>query len=303
LAEVREANRAFQEARPWDAPEADRRRALYEALWLLKAAAVWLGPVLPFSSAQVFRMLGYAEAPKTGDWEQALQPVAAGQALGEVRPLFPRAESKAEKVPAPLAGAGPSAEKRRIPLEIRAARVKDVRPHPSADRLYVLSLELGPGEERTVVAGMRPYYTVDQLTGRMVAVLTNLQPRTIRKVASEGMVLAAEAGDRVALLRIPDGVAAGDRIGPSGGPIGPISIDEFASTPVIVGHVRGTADGGRLRLDVGNGEVTVAGQAAVGSAVVVRLGDGPDSTAEMLGFGGDRPLMADDSLPSGSRVR
>ena len=90
LEEVREANRRFHEGKPWQLDGDARTGIMFESLWRLKAIATWLAPVLPFSSAEVFRMLGYSDPPGRGDWDRALEPPPAGQSLGEIRPLFPR---------------------------------------------------------------------------------------------------------------------------------------------------------------------------------------------------------------------
>ncbi|MGI0133173.1 MAG: methionine--tRNA ligase, partial [Thermoplasmata archaeon] len=103
LAEVREANRRFHEARPWQSADVERRRIVYETIWTVKAVAIWFSPFLPFSSAEVFRMLGYDRPPQPGDWESALTPVDAGQPLGPIRPLFPRRDAPAAPPQAPTA--------------------------------------------------------------------------------------------------------------------------------------------------------------------------------------------------------
>ncbi|MCI4318432.1 MAG: hypothetical protein L3J96_07830, partial [Thermoplasmata archaeon] len=216
LTEVRDANRRFHEAKPWQASDADRAKPLYETLWTVKACAIWLSPVLPFSSAALFRMLGYSDGPSPGDWEAALVPVEPDQPLGEVKPLFPRREPAGEAAPpttrpaAPLPPGGPTPPPTSaLPaaaLSIRAAVIREVHDHPSADRLYVLTLDLGEPAPRTVVAGVKPFYTPDQLIGRHVVLLANLAPKTIRKVSSQGMVLAGEAGERVTLLSAPESV-------------------------------------------------------------------------------------------------
>ena len=93
-------------------------------------------------------------------------------------------------------------------LELRVATVRRAEPHPNADRLLVLHLDLG-GEARQVVAGIRAHYDPAALVGRQVIVVANLAPAMLRGVESQGMVLAAADGDRVVLLRPDEAVAAG----------------------------------------------------------------------------------------------
>ena len=93
-------------------------------------------------------------------------------------------------------------------LELRVGTVKRAEPHPNADRLLVLHVDLG-AEERQVVAGIRAHYDPAVLVGRQVIVVANLEPAKLRGVESQGMVLAAADGERVVLLRPDDAVTVG----------------------------------------------------------------------------------------------
>ena len=93
-------------------------------------------------------------------------------------------------------------------VELRVGTVRAAEPHPNADRLLVLRVELG-GEERQLVAGLRAHYDPAALVGRQVVVVANLEPALLRGVESQGMVLAASDGDRVVLLGPDATVAAG----------------------------------------------------------------------------------------------
>jgi methionyl-tRNA synthetase len=95
-------------------------------------------------------------------------------------------------------------------LELQVGTVRAAEPHPNADRLLVLRVDLG-SEERQLVAGIRAHYEPATLVGRQVVVVANLEPATLRGVQSQGMVLAAtDAGTgRVVLLRPDETVAPG----------------------------------------------------------------------------------------------
>ena len=94
-------------------------------------------------------------------------------------------------------------------LELRVGTVRAAEPHPNADRLLVLRVDLGGGEERQLVAGIRAHYEPATLVGRQVVVVANLEPAKLRGVESQGMVLAASEGERVVLLRPDEAVAPG----------------------------------------------------------------------------------------------
>ena len=93
-------------------------------------------------------------------------------------------------------------------VEMKTGKVLTVEVHPNADKLYVLKVDLGAGEIRTLVAGIRPFYTPEQLLGKTVVVAANLAPRALRGVESQGMVLAVHDGDRVKVLTVDTGEAA-----------------------------------------------------------------------------------------------
>ena len=80
-------------------------------------------------------------------------------------------------------------------LDLRVAKVLAVRDHPNADKLLVLDVDMG-GQQRTIVAGLKPYYGDPQvLAGQTIILLTNIEPRKMRGIESNGMLLAASWGD------------------------------------------------------------------------------------------------------------
>jgi methionyl-tRNA synthetase len=308
LAEVREANRRFHEAKPWQAPDEERRRTVYEGIWGVRAAAVWLAPVLPTSSGEVFRMLGYPGPPGPGAFDHALDPPPAGQPLGDIHPLFPRAERSAPApagpVPAPSApppGTAPGAAL--APLEIRAARILSVEPHPSADRLYRLEVDIGPAGTRTIVAGLRAHLAPEALQGQRILLLANLKPRTIRSVTSHGMLLAAESGGIVSLLHPPSSAALGDVVDGVSPPAREVTVEELEATPLRVGRVLGPAGPGESRVSVGDSERRVPGAWAEGRTVVLRTYGEASPRAEVISFGRGQPAEAESTVAPGAKVR
>ena len=96
-------------------------------------------------------------------------------------------------------------------LELKVGTVTAADPHPNADRLVVLHVDLG-GETRQIVAGIRAHYPPEALVGRQIVVVANLAPATLRGVESQGMLLAASSGDRVVLVRPDESVAPGSTV-------------------------------------------------------------------------------------------
>jgi methionyl-tRNA synthetase len=107
----------------------------------------------------------------------------------------------AAPVPAPAPPAGPA--KVTIDdfkkLEFKTGKVIECVPHSNADKLYVLKVDIGT-ETRQIVSGIRAYYQAEELVGKTVVVITNLQSATLRGIESQGMVLAASGSGTVSLL-------------------------------------------------------------------------------------------------------
>lgn len=96
-------------------------------------------------------------------------------------------------------------------LSIKIARIKEAREHPNADKLYILKIEIG-GEEREVVAGIKKAYKLEELSGKLVAVVENIEPATIRGIESQGMVLAAQDGEKLTLICPDKDIAVGSQV-------------------------------------------------------------------------------------------
>jgi len=96
-------------------------------------------------------------------------------------------------------------------LDLKLGKIIEVNQHPDAEKLYVLKVDMG---EKTVqiVAGIKPFYQADELTGKIVTVLANLEPKNIRGVLSEGMLLAAQGKEDVSLVVSDKAIEAGSAI-------------------------------------------------------------------------------------------
>ena len=174
------------------------------------ALAVLLGPFIPETSENI---LSYLNAPKLADveWDSITEnSIKTGQNIKKPKPLFQileiediKNEYKKLKEKKPKEG-----EKKTISyddfqkLDIRIALIKKVEKVPKADKLYKLTVSLGE-EERTLVAGLAELYKADELVGKKIVILANLEPRKLRGITSEGMLLAAEDGEVVSVL-VPD---------------------------------------------------------------------------------------------------
>ena len=84
-------------------------------------------------------------------------------------------------------------------FEFRIAEIIDVQLHPNADRLYVLKVQVGENTKQ-IVAGIRKFYGIDELKGKKVVIIDNLEPAVLRGVESQGMLLAASTDTELTLI-------------------------------------------------------------------------------------------------------
>ena len=99
-------------------------------------------------------------------------------------------------------------------IELRVATVLECIPHPNADKLLVLQIELAGGERRQICAGIRAFYQPEQLVGKQVICVANLAPRTMRGQISNGMLLAATdpATGKVVVMGPTEPVSPGSKV-------------------------------------------------------------------------------------------
>ena len=84
-------------------------------------------------------------------------------------------------------------------LELKVAQIKEVTEHPNADKLLVLTVDLGD-KIKQVVAGIKSFYTREELLGKYVVVVDNLDPAVLRGVESQGMVLAGSDESGIVII-------------------------------------------------------------------------------------------------------
>lgn len=96
-------------------------------------------------------------------------------------------------------------------IELRVARIVDVEDHPNADKLYLLTVDTG-GTQKKIVAGIKAYYSQDQLRGKLFVLVNNLEPATIRGIESNGMLLAAKDGVTLSILTLEREVTVGSPV-------------------------------------------------------------------------------------------
>ena len=96
-------------------------------------------------------------------------------------------------------------------VELRVATVKSAEPHPNADKLLVLQIDLG-AEQRQICAGIRNHYAPEELVGKQIVVVANLETAKLRGLESQGMLLAVSDEGRVIILSPEKSVQPGAKV-------------------------------------------------------------------------------------------
>lgn len=100
-------------------------------------------------------------------------------------------------------------------LDLRVAEIKNIEEIEGADKLYKLTLDVGELGERTICAGIKEFYSKDELIGKKIIYFANLAPRKMRGIESQGMLLAAGSKEtNICVLISPEkDIENGSRIG------------------------------------------------------------------------------------------
>jgi len=96
-------------------------------------------------------------------------------------------------------------------MDLRVAEIKKAEDHPNADKLVVMTVDIG-GEERTLVAGIKQHYKPKELVGKKIIVVANLKPTNLRGIESKGMLLAAVKGDNIVLVQPEKDIDVGAKV-------------------------------------------------------------------------------------------
>eukprot|EP00112_Aurelia_sp_Birch-Aquarium-sp1_P026742 Seg97.5 transcript_id=Seg97.5/GoldUCD/mRNA.D3Y31 product="Tyrosine-tRNA ligase cytoplasmic" protein_id=Seg97.5/GoldUCD/D3Y31 len=145
---------------------------------------------------------------------ELLDPVRKKFELKEMKELLNKAYPKADKK---AKSKGDTREVNPSRLDLKIGKILSVKKHPDADSLYVEEIDVGEERPRTVVSGLVPYLSEDELTEKIVVLVCNMKPVNMRGVKSEAMVLAASRtemdGQRVVkLLEPPSSCKPGDSV-------------------------------------------------------------------------------------------
>ena len=225
---ARVGNKYISDTEPWAVAKTDKERTatiLYTSIQLCASLSVAFAPFLPFSVEKLNRILNIQPLGWDDFGRSDLLPV--GHKLNQAELLFSKIEDAeiekqvkrladikaareaAEKAAA--AAAAPKVEPAKeactfdefVKMDIRTATVLAAERVPKTDKLLKLTIDTGL-DQRTIVSGIAQYYTPEEMVGKQICILANLQPRVIRGIESKGMILMAKQIDGTMRIVTPE---------------------------------------------------------------------------------------------------
>ncbi len=211
-------NKAFQEGEPWKARKEDPEKAeklLRTLMYLIRDLGVMVTPYMPSTGKKILSFI----AADGADWSSVgkTEPVLH---VEKVELLFEKLEDdRIQSLKERYSGSQKEREERKSEenggnkveentekkeslaeefarrVILKVSKIVEVEKHPNGDKLYILKLDCGEPEPRQIVSSIVPYYTIDELMGRNIVLVSNLKPANFRGVKSYGMLLAASAAD------------------------------------------------------------------------------------------------------------
>jgi len=245
-------NQIVQAAEPWKYLSAEQQTSVAGQKSLAELAFGWricrflaivMQPFMPFSSQRLWHSIGETGDVSLVSWSEAINWTAPMTWSSEKpEPLFKRielseilaheeslisSEEQETNGPSGVVKGGKKGGKKMskeiegikylnfddfMKVDLRVGVISSVEDHPNADKLYVISLDDG-GRGRTICAGLKDYYSIDELNGKTVVFVANLKPRPLRGITSEGMMLAADDGNgNVKLITVDGSIKTGSQV-------------------------------------------------------------------------------------------
>ncbi len=236
---ARFANKYFNDQEPWATRKTEPAKCattIYLCLELTRTLAVVMSPFMPFSAGRVWQMLNLDGEVERQDWNRlgdlTLRP---GHVIGRAQILFPKlpdevVEEEIRKLHAIAESAEKNEQEKRELLEkareqlmeyvsfnefkkldLRVARVLSAEKVEGTDKLIRIQIDLGT-ETRQIVAGIAKSYSPEELVGKKIVVVANLEPAVIRGIESNGMLLAASVDDHISLLTLDRDIEPGAKV-------------------------------------------------------------------------------------------
>jgi len=218
---VRRANKYIDETMPWVLAKDESKKerlgtVLYNLAEALRFIAILISPFMPNTPKKIFEQLGIEENLTT--WESlkfSLLKVGTRVKRGEI--IFPRIDVNKE-----LVAIEEKAEKEEkkidyitiedfAKIQLRVAEILEAERVEGSDKLIKMKLKVGE-ETRQIVGGIARYYTPEELIGKKIIIVYNLEPKKLKGIESQGMLLAASTEGKMSLLTVDRDIESGAKI-------------------------------------------------------------------------------------------
>ena len=220
-------------------------RTLTACLEVTRIVALLVSPFMPSASAAIYQQIGIAEPIEAATWSDlAWGGLKVGVKVTAPKPLFPRIaeltvedsilyalgsanppKSETEETSKPVSETNtpPATEAEAavpnyisiddfLKVELKVGEILAAEPVPNTTKLLRLTVQSDEDETRTILSGIAEYYTPEELVGRQIVLIANLQPRKMRGIESQGMLLAADINGRAVLLQPDNLVPVGSKV-------------------------------------------------------------------------------------------
>ncbi|MDZ7260881.1 MAG: methionine--tRNA ligase [candidate division KSB1 bacterium] len=226
---ARFANKYFNDQEPWNTIKDHPRKCqttLNTCLQVARSLAVLMEPFLPFSAEKLWKMLRLFSDVHQQKWDEVGQiTLRPGHKIGELEILFNKIEDdvieqEIEKLKRVSFKPEKKEEKKMTyitfedfqKVDLRVAKIVEAQKVPNADKLVQLQVDVG-GQKRQIVAGIAQQYSPEELVGRSIVLVANLQPAKVRGIESNGMLLAAVADNgQISLVTLDKEIESGSKV-------------------------------------------------------------------------------------------
>ena len=218
---INECNRHINQEKPWELEDKEKQKHLYSLIESIRIISILLSPFIPETSDKINKQLNV----KPGNLSDIKFGLVKEYKVKKEGILFKKRDQKEE----------PPKSSHFEDLDLRVAKIREIKDHPNADKLYILKLDLGK-EEKQIVSGLKLAYKKDDLKDKMIVMINNLESSNIRGVESHGMLLAVEDDNQKLSLLTTNKSKPGDKVyidQPNSKPLKEIRFNDFKKLKLI----------------------------------------------------------------------
>ncbi|MBT3464283.1 methionine--tRNA ligase [archaeon] len=188
-----QGNKYFQDREPWKLIKENKeetQKVITDCVNMIKTIVICLKPILPKFSKQVEEQLSFGEL----SWDD-IKVKEENKTIGQGKIILKKIEEiklgKKEEITKEDTSIDPFSK-----VRMKVGKIYEINEHARADKLYVINVDLGNDEKKQIVSGLVPYYPdKNELLGRKIVILDNLEHANLRGERSEGMLLVSESKD------------------------------------------------------------------------------------------------------------